>query len=210
MYLTPYNLTIMKKILIFCAIAFALASCKATRPVVQLNRENSPNLNEVVMSLQNQYIAAREILSKEGIDDKMLKITEAAITLKVTKSLEGTGELKILVIKPSGSYARTASSSVTYTLSEQDEKLGGAVGSDNTIRDMIVYAARNFYRLKGTVGKLTKKSFELDILFSVEKKGGVGLEFEVWGAEASAGVEKTHGVENELKLTFEYTDAAKK
>lgn len=190
----------LSPLLVLLLFAMFLASCnKWTRiPPSQVE----PNLKDVVTAIQHQYTEALKELKKEGIDN--IEITEAAVSLKVTKSIAGSGEIKVLIFKPSRKRTLTSSSAITYTLSKAEDKKGGALPklADQDLKGMIVNAATQFSGLDRPIGDLVADNFEIDITFGIENSGSAGLSFEILGLSIDAGPEYSRSAEHELKLTF--------
>jgi hypothetical protein len=192
----------MKQILLALACACILSSCCTQR--VATIPGNQPKLNEVVSVIQDQYKGALDSLKKLKITKTV--ITEAELSLKVTKTISADAEFSVLIFKPKASRSQERSTTVTYKLTDDKNLLGGdkinKLKKDNSLRDAIVSAAVSFHSLNTTIGTLTKESFSLDLVFSIENQVGLGLGFEVWGVGADLGGSYTNAIEHELVLTF--------
>lgn len=190
-------------LLLFIAIVFTSCGKWVRIPPNQVE----PNLKDVVTAIQHQYTEALKDLKKAGIEN--IEITEAAVSLKVTRSIAGNGEIKVLIFKPSIKRTVTRSSAVTYTLSKAEDKKGGAPPrlADQDLKAMIVNAATQFSGLDRPIGDLVADNFEIDITFAIENTGSAGLSFEILGLSIDAGPEYTRSAEHELKLTFKKSAA---
>ncbi|HUC82968.1 MAG TPA: hypothetical protein VMR70_18815 [Flavisolibacter sp.] len=190
----------MKQLFILVATALLVTSCCTTKNFP--SNQSEPSLEEVVTALQQEYTTAMNTLKKDGITG--VRITEAEISLKVSKQVSANGEIKVLIFKPSKSWSRTNTTTITYKLSEKESAAGGAAFNKDKRRlsDIIVSAAKNFNDLNATVGKLVKDEFTIELAFEIENVNGAGLSFEVIGLSVDAGVEKTTTVEHGMSLTF--------
>lgn len=192
----------MKQTLLAIIIVCLFGSC-CSQKVAGLPQKQ-PSLNDVVTVIQEQYQTALDSLAKAGISNYV--IDEAELSLKVTKTIATDAEFKVLIFKPKVSRSQERSTSVKYKLSKAENLTGGnkinKLKKDNSLRDAIISAARSFHSLKTTIGSLTKESFTLDLVFSIEDEGGLGLSFEIWGVGADLGGSFTNATEHELVLTF--------
>lgn len=187
----------MKNLIITFSILLLYSCC----PYKTLPADQEPDLDKIVQTVQDQYRLAQDELEKKNIK---VKITEAEVSLEVSKSLKSNAGIKILIIKPNASYSNTHSTKVSYKLTEAKDDSGGGniIKNPTELKDMIVAAAENFNKVNTTIGTLTEKEFTLTITFAIEYEAGIGFEFEFWGMTAEGGGSKSKAVEHELTLTF--------
>jgi hypothetical protein len=188
----------MKSLVFSISVIVLLGSCCAQKSLTV--NQKGPKLEEVVQAVQLQYKQAVDQLKTDGIDD--FEISEADLSLKVTKATIKSADITVLIFKPSVKYTKTASTTVTYTLSQKNNSAGGAPPkvSDTNLKDLIISSVTTFHNLNATISDLTKESITLDLDFSVEKDLTGGLTFTVWGIAANASLESDNTVEHELKL----------
>ncbi|SHM88652.1 hypothetical protein [Flavobacterium saccharophilum] len=203
----------MKQILIAIFSLATLTSCKTgqdtstpPKPTAAQNRQmKSFALDSVVQTIQTQYIIALADLKAKGLVDKV-EITNAELSLTVTRELSGSADLSVLIFGASGSITRSNATGLTFVLSKKEDPRGGSTNAladnKNTLADLIVLGAEKFIKLKSLLGNLEKDSFELHIVFSIEKKGGPKIALKFWGIDSEIGVEKSGAVEHEMVLTF--------
>lgn len=201
----------MKNFLLILAFASLLSACCVQKPqnpgtvAVPIKNMPQPPLEEVVGAIQTQYEAAIKELEKQNI--KNVEIESADISLKVSREISGTGEFKVLIIKPSASYTNSHSTTVTYSLVKKPSVGGNnKLAKDDRLKDLIVASAKNFNDLRGTIGPLTKDSFGLDIVFSVKWEAGIGIEFDLWGIGADLSGATGKEIEHEMSLKFKFKD----
>jgi len=188
------------KYLLFVLVSISVVSCCGSR--VPQASQNEPALNDVVTAIQHQYTTALKRLKDSGITD--IKISEADLSLAVTGVISANASVKVLIFTPSKKFIRTKTTTITYVLSEAKDAKGGAgiKLADNRLSDIIVSTARNFHDLNQTIGDLTKDSFSIDLVFSIENDTSLGLSFDIIGLSVDAGAEFDKTVTHELKLTF--------
>lgn len=191
-------------LLIFISCCPAKNGSTSQPTTAALNRIEVYNLDTIVKTVQKQYeCAINKLEKKENIRD--IEITSAKLTLKVAQSISGGGELTVLIFGASGSIEKSYSTTVSFTLAKKDTSGGfenALADDDNKLCDLIVEAAKKFHNLKRTVGDLEKDSFDLDTSFSIVKKGGGKVTFEIWGIGAEVGGEQSGTIEHGLSLTF--------
>jgi hypothetical protein len=155
----------------------------------------------VVDAVQQQYALALNIL---GTND--FPLTEADLSLKVITKGTASGDITVLIFKPSAKYIRTSTSTVTFTLAKAAPPGGGGKSIKDTsmaLRDAIVSAVRAFKNLKiDSALALKKDHFVIDLDFSIEYDEALGLTFKVFGLAADLSAERDHTIDHELKLTF--------
>ncbi|OMP80112.1 hypothetical protein [[Flexibacter] sp. ATCC 35208] len=195
--------------LLYATITVAiLSSCWPASKIVRLNKEKAPKLQNVLSEVQRQYKMALDTL--EADKNIKLDITEADLTLKVTKEMSGTGEVKVLIFKPSGTLTNTRSTSVTYTLSQKENTSGGSTDTtkkeDFTLRDLIISSARELNSMNVKIGRLTEKTFSIDMSFSIEVDATGALLFDIGVFSIETGATKKHTAEHELKLSFKINE----
>lgn len=211
------NQCTMKQILIAIFSLAILTSCKTgqdastpPKPTAAQNKKmKSFGLDTIVQTIQTQYILALADLEERGGNDKNyreIEITNAELSLTVTRETTGSADLSVLIFGASGSITRNNSTGLTFVLSKKEDQKGGSINAlaknENTLADLIVLGAEKFIKLKSSIGNLEKDSFELHIVFSIERKGGPKFAFKFWGIDSEIGVEKSGAVEHEMVLTF--------
>lgn len=187
---------------LFLAVSI-LSSCCAVKP--PKTPANDPPLSQVVSVIQDQYARAVKDLKDKGIN---VEINEADLSLQISKVSTVNAGITVAIFNPTSKYVNTRSMKVTYILKKEkpegDLKGGGKkfVASEDNLHDLIVDAATKFAGIDSAIGELTKDSFSLDIVFSIEWDNTINLAFKIFGQGATAGYEYDHTVQHELVLTF--------
>ncbi len=197
------------KITGLCLVVLMILASGCSPRVVNINGtpQVPVDLNEVISAMKVQFEAAQARL---GV--LHLKPVSASVTVQVTKTETGNGDVSVLIFKPSYTRKVVKSSSITFDLqSPSAANLHMAVrrpGSiDFSLADLIVGAAKSYSELgPKPIPGLERQDFVIDVVFSIENDGSTGISFKVLGMGVDAGYEYDKAVQHELKLTCKLAD----
>lgn len=195
----------MKKfILLFIAFTIILNYADAKKKRPKDPALYTANLESVLKLVQNSYLKANAILSKEKL---VVDLESASVTFKITNSVSGGGEINILIAKFGKKWSKDRESSVTFNLekSTKEAALKDSIISEEKLVNIIVNSAKKLNSLNPAVlGSLSERSFDVDISFAITKTTSGGIEIKFFSEAASLGLEGelAKAVEQSISLKF--------
>ena len=182
----------MKKI-----VALVLLSISAMSPAFSQKgstpKDQTAELNDVIERIN---VALTEV---QRVTD-LPKLKTATVKLETTYDKSGGGGFKIFV-KASRKWTKGSSSSITYKYEAIASIAESKVKADDLVR--IIKDAAIAYQKSESILGLEKKSFEVEVAFSIKKNTAGGIEFEVYGISIDAGSEWERMVGHTITLEFE-------
>lgn len=218
----------MKKIFIFLAVGFGLASCALLPPKIE-SQPLSKTLDAVKRELSAfQYALAQD--KKKQADQRnyliqcndsgtdaadVIEIEEIEVSLSLATEIEGGAEGEIArVLELGGSKSRTTtdSYSMVLTLSPEsipsdNEEAYDNRNIENGIATHMLAIVDEYAKVNNEQPCLTASKTELTLGFDVaeSKEGNIGVDLEVISFGGSKSKETT--VSNELVVEFNFGDA---
>lgn len=165
-------------------------------------------LVDILNEIKIQYDEAIKMLG----DIKNIEIDEADVTFDVTNTNIEDGNISVLIFKSDIKRTGKKESTITFSLidsTDNNKAMSFSLKKDfikktpnYELAKLIANTAKAFVSINTKIGKLKGKTFEIDIVYSVELDGSIDISGKIISIRLDGSYERDHQVQNTIKLIF--------